>query len=113
MFLGEFSEHAVDLVIELADLLLPLQAEEVHLSLMGLLKLSQLIFMSKANLLHLAVLQLLLEHLHLPLEALSFNVLSSALAVLLPCDGLLAASEGSTSTRTACRHPPRFARSLS
>lgn len=88
MFLGELCQHSVDLVIEVVYLFLPLKVEKVHLCEVRLLQLSQLVLMSRSNLLHFSVFQLFLQHLHFPFESFGFDVLSPALAVLLSGDGL-------------------------
>lgn len=91
MALGHLVEQSIDFLIEVSDLFLPLQIEEVHLCLMGLLQFPQLSLVSCLDVFHFSVLKLFPQGLYLPLESLRLNVLSPRLTILLPGDGLLSA----------------------
>ena len=89
MLAPEILKHFLNFLVELFDPALPVKVEQIHLCQMCLLQLPQFLLVFDLILIHLPVLQLLLQSLCLPLEGLGFDILPLGLALLLPADGVL------------------------
>jgi len=89
VFVLQLIKQAIDLLIKLLNMFLPLQVEQVHLGQMSLLQFFQLFLVFHPIIIHLSIFHLLLQLFDFPFESLRLNVLSFTLAFLLPGDCLL------------------------